>query len=319
MMVSMTSPSLLCSVALLLGALLIVSVAQADEPPDSAEPAADEQASSEEGEPASEAPDPEIEPPAVEPDQPEAVEANVGRGGGLVRLPDGPVAALLPGSAGLEPGWHRLRLEVAEALLPQPEAVGTRPIDRRSSGPLGQVEGPPVTLSSGLRLRLVNPDPTEEVRAGMIDVDDWRPWLASVPADLMPLLPPEQEASRQGLLVAVPQAAPAGSKERLSAWLYSPGGMRRQPTPPGGRAGEVEAWDPCLKLGRIDEQGTAWFFLAGLTCGLEEDPVWTPLREQTQQEFADWVIEQSPPEQHRELRRELKQMARDEVKLEKDG
>lgn len=257
------------------------------------------------------------EPPAGD-SEPAAIEANMGRGGGLVRLPSGVAAALLPGSAAEDPGWHRLRLETAVPMLPLPEAVGTRPIDRRSSGPLGQVEGPPVPLTPGLRLRLVAPDPADEVGAGMIDPDAWPAWLESVPADLMPYLAPEQVAARQGFLIAVPDAAPDGSKERVSTWLYSPGGMRRVAAP-GRSEDAVEAWDPCLRLGRLDDQGTAWFFLSEPGCGLQEATVWTPLREQSQQEFADWVLEKSPPEQHRELRRELKQMARDEAKLEREG
>lgn len=248
----------------------------------------------------------------------QASEANVGRGGGLVRLPDGTSAALLPGSAAQDPGWHRLHLETAAARMPRAEAVGTRPIDRRASGPLGQVEGPPVALGPGLKLRFVDPDPAEEIAAGMIDADDWPGWLASVPEDLMTWLPPEQAAARPGFLIAVPNAAPEGSKERLSTWLYSPGGMKRREGP--GRADEaMEAWDPCLRLGRMDAAGTAWFYLSEIGCGLEEDPVWTPLREQSQQEFSDWVLQESPEAQHRGLKRELKQMARDESKAEREG
>jgi hypothetical protein len=303
MMLLMQSRRSITSSALLIGALLLAAgVLAADEPPGNPDAT------------------PAVTVEAVAPDAEggQVVEANVGRGGGVARLPAGVSCALLPGSAAEEPGWHRLRLEIAEPLLPQPEAVGTRPIDRRSSGPLGQVEGPPVVLGSGLRLRLVDPDPSEEIGTGMVDPDDWPPWLASVPDDLMPLLPPEQAALRKGFLVVVPGASPEGVKERLSTWLYSPGGMRRQPARPGAKQGELEAWDPCLKLGRIDAVGAAWFYLPELTCGLEEDPVWTPLREQSQQEFAAWVLEQSPAEQNKELRRELKQMARDEVKAEKE-
>ena len=46
--------------------------------------------------------------------------------------------------------------------------------------------------------------------------------------------------------------------------------------------------------------------------------MWTPLREQSQEEFADWVIEQTPAKEARKVRKELKIMARDETKLEKE-
>lgn len=247
----------------------------------------------------------------------ETAAANLGSSGGVVRLTSGAEVALLPASGALEPGWHRLQVETAASQLPLHEAVGSRPIDRRSSGPLGQVEGPPVPLGPGLRLNLIDPEPSEEVGTGAVDAADWRPWLDAVPADLMPYLPPEQEATRQGFLIRLPGAGPSGTKERVSTWLYSPGGMRRTPARGSGED-VIEAWDPCLKLGRLDDAGNAWFYLSELTCGLAEGAAWTPLREQSQKEFDDWVLQETPQDQHRDIKAELRRMARDEAKLERE-
>ena len=106
-------------------------------------------------------------------------------------------------------------------------------------------------------------------------------------------------------------------------WLRSPGGLRR--TGDAERVGAprpgddaLQRWDPCLLLGRLDAAGTAWFYLAEPSCGFDPAPVWTPLREQSQGEFEAWVVEQTPPKELRAVRKELKAMAREESKLEKE-
>ena len=246
----------------------------------------------------------------------EPVEANIGANGGLVEV-DGVQVGMLAASAAVEPGWHRLRVEAVEPRLPIHEGVGPRPIDRRSSAPLGPVEGPPVQLGPGLKIGFAEPDPTQEVGTGMIDSAEWPLWSISAPEDLMPYLEPAQASSRQGFLLRIADAAPPGTKERVSTWLFSPGGMARVPSGPGGEE-EVKAWDPCLMLGRLDAEGAAWFYLPELTCGLNDDPVWTPLREQSHGEFTDWVLEQATQAEKAELKRELKQIGRDEAKAEKD-
>jgi len=232
-------------------------------------------------------------------------------------------AGLLPGSARDGVGWHLLHLEAADPLMPHPDGVGPRAIDRRSNTPLGMVEGPPVSISAGFRLRLLEPDPTGTVGTGMVAPEEWNTWLSAVPGDLMPWLDPAYADQRKGFLVAVPAAAPAGTDERVSVWLVSPGGLRRSGdvdrigAPRPGDDG-IQRWDPCLLLGRLDASGTAWFYLEAASCGLDPTPVWTPLREQSQEEFADWVIEQTPAKEARKVRKELKIMARDETKLEKE-
>jgi hypothetical protein len=185
------------------------------------------------------------------------------------------------------------------------------------------VEGPPVSIGGGFRIRLLEPDPTGDVGTGMAGAEEWNSWLEAVPDDLMPWVDPAYADQRKGFLVAVPNAAPAGTDERVSVWLRSPGGLRRSGdvekigAPRPGDDG-IQRWDPCLQLGRLDTSGTAWFYLEGANCGLDEAPVWTPLREQSQEEFAAWVVEQTPPKEVRKVRKELKLMARDEAKLEKE-
>lgn len=261
--------------------------------------------------------------PEGDPDYPGFAEATVGSHGGLVQLPNGMTVGLLPGSARDGVGWHLLHMQLAEPLLPSPEGVGPRAIDRRSSTPLGMVEGPAQPISPGFQLRLLDPDPAGDVGTGMVDAEGWNSWLESVPDDLMPWLDPAYTDQRKGFLVAVPDAGPPGTDERVSVWLRSPGGLRRTgdvervgAPRPGDDA--VLRWDPCLLLGRLDAAGTAWFYLAESSCGFDATPVWTPLREQSQKEFADWVLDQTPPKEAGKLRKELKTMARDETKREKE-
>ena len=161
------------SLCCFLASLLAGTPSLADEPATD-EPASDETTPAEGDEPAAEpapaeadeaaaeTPPAEAEEPAVAEPDPGAAQANVGSHGGLIRLPGGTEAGLLPGSARDGVGWHLVRLESAEALLPNPEGVGPRPIDRRSGTPLGMVEGPPLALGAGFRLRLLEPDPFSE-------------------------------------------------------------------------------------------------------------------------------------------------------------
>lgn len=259
----------------------------------------------------------------AEPD-PDHAETTVSSHGGLVQLPGGVAVGLLPGSARKGAGWHMLRLDRAEPLMPPSEGVGPRPIDRRASSPLGMVEGPAVSVGSGFRIQLAAPDPTGSVATGMVDAEQWNAWLSSVPERVMPYVEPHREGQREGLLVAVPHAGPDGSAEEVDVWLRSPGGIRRLGetdrvgAPRPGEEG-IRSWDPCLVIGRLDAEGTAWFYLPQTSCGLDEAPVWTPLREQSQEEFATWVEEQTPPRELKAVRKELKALAKDELKREKDS
>ena len=264
-------------------------------------------------------------PPAAAADDPDPnlAEGTVGSHGGLVRMVSGTTVGLLPGSARAGAGRHRIRIAQSEPLLPPPEGVGPRVIDRRSASPLGLVEGPPVAVGGGLQISVLDPDPSEPVAPAVEQAEEWSRWLDSVPDRVMPYVDPAREGQRKGLVLAVPDAAPEGTAEEVSVWLRAPGGLRRGGEPErigAPRPGEdgIQRWDPCLVIGRIDGTGTAWFYLPEASCGLDPSPVWTPLREQSQGEFAAWVLDQIPSDQARSARKELKAMAKDETKREKE-
>ena len=257
------------------------------------------------------------------PADPNSAQGTVGSHGGLVRLPGGIAVGLLPGSAREGAGWHLLRVDLVDPLLPPPEGVGPRAIDRRALGPLGLVEGPPVSVSKAVRITLSAPDPAAAVGTGMEEAAAWDSWLAGVPDRVMPWVDPSREGQRKGLLLAIPDAGPAGTDEEVDVWLRSPGGLRRTidvDRPGAPRPGEdgVQSWDPCLFIGRLDASGTAWFYLPTTACGLDEASAWTPLREQSQEEFAEWVLDQLPAKEQKAARKELRALAKEEIKRQKE-
>jgi hypothetical protein len=247
----------------------------------------------------------------------EAVVAVLGADGGIVRLAGGFEAILMPGTARQDGGRHRVRLEPGDPRLPPSKGVGPRPIDRRSNTPLGPVEGPPVAVGPGFRIHIGPADAGAAAGTGAVDAETLALRRAAMPERVMPYWEPAREVAREGVLIMIPDAAPKGKRERLSAWLWTGGGMRRAAERGRSRdLGQAQVWDPCFKLGRLDEAGNAWFYLDVTTCGLDETPFWTPLREQSQKEFAAWVLERTPDEQVGAIRRELKRMARAEKKEE---